>query len=819
MYTVWEVLWYLYISLSIHMFPVEDDGDLSLGPWEGAPVAADTPAPEMSPSNMLMLIHADKGLQINLLAMLSAVLISIQVLLGSRRRRSGNKIIVNLLRAAYKVSFPVFVYTIGLVQSVEAPKQLDSQLLWAVGLLLLLGSVDGMSAFSRQEVEDSKGVQAEHMIKTVLVLWLLVSRSDVSEGGWILLLYFLLCWVYSILRVAQRMKALRKASSVHGLVRSAKVVADYMQHVYASGSDDRNRIHSPMDMAKCKYLVLGEEKDSSPPSKAPCYLSEVGGKGKLVTFDMIWKSEDKLLLSPTPDDDQNKRARVLSPTPDDDQNKRAPAPLKDTCLSFALFKLLKRRFCRGLPIAEEGDPEALKFVLAEGKHAFCLVEVELSFLYDFFYTKYPALFPAAPAALRVLRFVVLVGLFKVLLLDFIFEAITYYSNVPADLLENNTGYSSSHAVAFILFNNILVVFMILSIDILQDVATGYSNWAIVHYVCDYVRSKGRTDGNGSKGWWMTAKRWWNRGFGIRRALIKWVAARRAKKPAHWWDNKLGQYSLLNSCGYTAHKTNAFSLLTLRLLEKTGEGRKRDKDVTLTNKIKEEILSSLERSGGRLSVDRSGGLRNMVLQLHWAPFDLSSSTHTVLVWHIATTICADQDQGTDNSDQKQDQGTDNPDQLGSSRLVATTLSSYCAYLLAFVPDMLPDHSYTATQILDAVILDARERFRTTKTLSDRCKKMLELGKPKPDSSNMVQDMSILILGASLADKLLSGNDRPPWELLAGFWADLVLFLAPSDKADVHADHLATGGEFMTHLWALLTHAGIVHRPDIHAASHA
>lgn len=802
MYLVWKVLVPLHFSLSslsISMFPVGDVGELSLGPGDGVP---DTPAAEMSPSDMLMLIGTDKGLQINLLTMLSAVLISIQVLLGSRRRRSGNKIIVNLLRVAYTGSFPVFVYTIGLVQSVEAPKRLDSQLLWVVGLLLLLGSVDGMSAFSRQEVEDSKGVQAQHIIKTFLVLWLLVSRSDVSHGRWILLLYFLLCWVYSILRVAQRMKALRKASSVHGLVRSAKVVADYMQDVYASGSGDR--IHSPMDMAKCRYLVLGEEKDSSPPSKAPCYLSEVGRKGKLVTFDMICNSKDKLLLSPHPGDEM-----------------RARAPLIDTCLSFALFKLLKRRFCPGLPIAEKGDPAALEFVIAEGEHAFRLVELELSFLYDFFYTKYPALFPAAPA-LRIVRFLVLVGLFKVLLLDFAFEAImsSYTTDdVSADWLEFATGYSSSQAVVFILFNNILVVVMILSIDILQDVATGYSNWATVHYVCDYVRSKG---------WWMTVKLCWNRGFGIRRALIKWVAARRAKKPAHWWDNKLGQYSLLNSCGYTAHKTNAFSLLTLRLLEKTGEGRKRDKDVTLTDEIK-EVLSSLGKiSNGRLSVDRSGGLRNMVLQLDWAPFDLSSSTRTVLVWHIATTICADQDHGTnnsdqehdqgiDNSDQDQDQGIDNSDQLGNNRRVATTLSSYCAYLLAFIPDMLPDHSYTATQILDSVVLDARKRLDTAKTLSGRCKMMLGLG--KTHNSNMEQDRSILILGASLADKLLSENERPPWKLLAGFWADMVLFLAPSDKADVHADHLATGGEFMTHLWALLTHAGIVDRPDINAASHA
>uniref|UniRef100_N1R4V3 DUF4220 domain-containing protein n=1 Tax=Aegilops tauschii TaxID=37682 RepID=N1R4V3_AEGTA len=477
------------------------------------------------------------------------------------------------------------------------------------------------------------------------------ARATSPTAGGILLLYFLLCWVYNILRVTQRMKALRKASSVHGLVRNAKVVADYTQHIYASGSDDM--IHSPMDMAKCKYLVLGEGKDSSPPSKAPCYLSEVGGEGKLVTFDMIWNSKDKLLLSP------------------DDDQKRA---LKDTCLSFALFKLLKRRFCPGLHISEKekSDPAALEFVVTDGEHAFHLVEVELSFLYDFFYT--------------------------------------------------------NQAIVFILFNNILVVFMILSIDILQDVATAYSNWAILHYVCDYV-----TTNDGSKGWWMMTKRWWKRGFGIRRALIKWVAARQAKNSVHWRSEEQGVAAALGA---------------VRPLEEHAHGPR-----------------------------------------------VAHCRH-----HMRPPRTTGPGRGAD--------------QLPSSRRVATTVSSYCAYLLAFVPDMVPNHSYTASQILDAIILDARERLGTTKTLSERCEKMLQLGKP-----DMVQDMSILILGANLADKLLSENKRPRWKLLAGFWADLVLFLAPSDKADVHADHLATGGEFMTHLWALLTHAGIVHRPDIDTASHA
>uniref|UniRef100_A0ACD5ZM35 Uncharacterized protein n=1 Tax=Avena sativa TaxID=4498 RepID=A0ACD5ZM35_AVESA len=749
----------------------------------------------MSASDLLTLIRADKGLQINLLAMFCALLIGFQVVLGSCRRRSGNKIIVSLLRVAYTISFPVFVYTIGLVQSVEATKRIDSQLLWAVGLLLLLGSVDGMSAFRRHEVEHSGGMLAQHIVKTVLVLWLLVSRSDVSEHRWILLLYFLLCWVYSILRFAQRMAALRKASSVHGLVRSAKVVADYMEDIYAasgsgSGSDDVIHDHDlrlslrDMLMAKCKYLVLGEEKDSSPPSSKAPYLSKVGGKGKVVMFHEIWNSNDKLL------------------SPEDDQTRA----LKDTCLSFAFFKLLKRRFC-GLHIAEKGDPAALEFVLANGERAFHLVEVELSFLYDLFYTKYPALFPASPA-LCVVRFVVLLGLFKVLLFDFALEAITstmlfdFDDKLATDLLQEATGYSSP-AVVFIFFNNILVVVMILGIDILQDIVTRYSNWAIVHYVCDHVRrSKAGEDGECRKGWWMTARRWWRRGlFGIRPRLIKWVAARRASKPTHWWNNKLGQYSLLKLNSYG--KQNAFSLL----MEKIGEGRKkREKDAPLTAEIKTAVLSSLRESSGQLSVGRSRRsreLRAKTQQLHWAPFELPTSTHTVLVWHIATTICACADQD------------DTSDEL-PGRIVATRLSGYCAYLLAFVPDMLPDHSYKARQILDAVILDARERLGKTRTLPERCSDLSKLEAP----IGKVQDMSILILGADLAKCLLLEDNLPQqWDQLASFWADLVLFLAPSDKPDVHADCLATGGEFMTHLWALLTHAGIVDRSNIHAASHA
>jgi hypothetical protein len=40
--------------------------------------------------------------------------------------------------------------------------------------------------------------------------------------------------------------------------------------------------------------------------------------------------------------------------------------------------------------------------------------------------------------------------------------------------------------------------------------------------------------------------------------------------------------------------------------------------------------------------------------------------------------------------------------------------------------------------------------------------------------------------------------------------MILYIAPSNNARDHIQHLANGGEFLTHLWALLTHAGILER---------
>ncbi|GLT72756.1 hypothetical protein SLA2020_446610 [Shorea laevis] len=84
-------------------------------------------------------------------------------------------------------------------------------------------------------------------------------------------------------------------------------------------------------------------------------------------------------------------------------------------------------------------------------------------------------------------------------------------------------------------------------------------------------------------------------------------------------------------------------------------------------------------------------------------------------------------------------------------------------------------------------------------------MMRLGEGDPGETIMKRSA---VLAKHLIEEIEDNERR--WKILADFWADMMLFVAPSDDVTAHAEHLTTGGEFVTHLWALLSHAGILKR---------
>ena len=47
-----------------------------------------------------------------------------------------------------------------------------------------------------------------------------------------------------------------------------------------------------------------------------------------------------------------------------------------------------------------------------------------------------------------------------------------------------------------------------------------------------------------------------------------------------------------------------------------------------------------------------------------------------------------------------------------------------------------------------------------------------------------------------------------KVVADFWTEVILYAASSDNAAAHIEQIAQGGEFVTHLWALLCNGGIM-----------
>ncbi|CAL5044875.1 unnamed protein product [Urochloa decumbens] len=431
-------------------------------------------------------------------------------------------------------------------------------------------------------------------------------------------------------------------------------------------------------------------------------------------------------------------------------SQEAKETIKDFALSFSLFKLLKRRLC-GYQIGEAGLAKTLDFMLhglisEEGNYAraFAIIEMELAFLYDFLYTRFDTKAPRYKG--WAFYFVVVVTVW-----NFITGAFSKHYH-RSNLEQRVHGTNVTHWVTIVL----LIIVLVLSPF---PPSTLFDRWELVDELHSYKQPT------------------WEKAM----FRVKHISQ-------NCWQRALGQYSLLLKFDY--HPWNVLRLLSLGLVDSTREGQKAGKKIMLTDELIERVLSGFKERNGQLQDGQSALARNQLgNQFSWA-CTLPTHIHKILVWHIGTTIAMDGHPVPPTGDHR----------------VAKTLSDYCAYLVAFVPDMLPGHGYDNQRIFDAMVMEARGSLTGCDTVSSRCEKLVMAVLPSNSSC------TILELGGKLGRELRGVVPvEQRWKVLADFWAEFILFLAPSNNAEIHAEKLAAGGEFMTHLWALLTHAGILERP--------
>ena len=170
---------------------------------------------------------------------------------------------------------------------------------------------------------------------------------------------------------------------------------------------------------------------------------------------------------------------------------------------------------------------------------------------------------------------------------------------------------------------------------------------------------------------------------------------------------------------------------------------------------------------------------------------------VLAWHIATCILEVQS------------GQQRGDEAAAQR-TAVRLSKYCAYLVAFHPELLPDSPEKTERVVDDMKAELGGIFCCWEYYlfpqSARAKKIMDAA----TSTGSDQVNGVVRNGGKLGSLLDGFPVADAWKVLADVWTELIVFVAPSNEEERvkgHEQVLVQGGEFITVLWALTTHIGV------------
>jgi len=124
-------------------------------------------------------------------------------------------------------------------------------------------------------------------------------------------------------------------------------------------------------------------------------------------------------------------------------------------------------------------------------------------------------------------------------------------------------------------------------------------------------------------------------------------------------------------------------------------------------------------------------------------------------------------------------------------------------MAWSPDLLPDDDEWSKSLYEAVKEDAKRAVVGFSALA-----------PESEYEQVVRLLSdnslkneVLRNGVRLAGQLVELTEGEAWMMLAEFWSEMILYITPSENVKGHLGAIARGGELITFLWALLTHAGI------------
>ncbi|XP_066338712.1 uncharacterized protein [Miscanthus floridulus] len=634
------------------------------------------------------------------------------------------------------------------------------------------------------------------------VIWLgsLVFFSFQSAGRKAV---FGILWILCAAKVVQRIAftEVGKRSYAHG--KNARLITSYMsrrarrrreqqqqhvivEHAGGSGNDPGGvGVGVGDDLLRTSDFIVMGEQELILEATADGYKLKDMAPGTVVTVGKIW--------------------RHLSIDIDPDQR------LKRLCLSFALFKLLRRRFDH-LPVTKEETQDCRDLIfngVYNGKEemvdaVFQVMNMEVNFLSEYYHSVIPVVF-ASPfffLANYLLLPVVVLGLcLMTVVLCGNGNARYAFRSIGKDNFAISSGLVSTTAClllksfrspdAFFTTIDFFVTFLLFIIflyeEIWEFVVFLLSNWFMVSLLCNYV---GRPN-------WLSSPTF----SGIVRRIL-WVRSKMSK-PALSFK----QFSVLN----TRWPLGIGMPSMLSYLLRTAPVPNKAKHSIMECIVKHSLDGAPPLSNGQSVLEREEEERPLLLpeqkqrlaELRRA-CDSESVAEVILTWHVATSLL--EEACPPRSGSKDD-----------SR-VATRLSRYCAYLVAFHHELLPDNPDKTEKVFEAMKAELKRKLSCGAYYFFRWRARLQvIAGTGMASAHWKDSKEVVHNGAKVADLLREYCDSDPertWKLLADFWTELIVYMAPSNEVERVMGHekvLVEGGEFITALWTLTTHTGIT-RPS-------
>jgi hypothetical protein len=672
------------------------------------------------------------------------LLVGVLVLCNSRRRHESRGFPRLVVWAAFMFNYPVISYTIGQMQSSSIQNELF--VVWACFLLLLLGKADTMTAFNFNDSSQQTRSMMNQGLHIVYLLLLILYYKGQLRYSFLVGLFLL--WALSVVRLGLRAWAYRSTCRSRGLVRENQIVFEYMKYEPLNSAGIQGGTYDPKTMEEYIYLVDGKEvekvENGEQVIQVPYQVPET------VDVDKVWKCKGKLLGS----------------------SGRGASRRRDLCLSFALFRLLRLRFAAdhvgniNFPFQyDECRDFVIEGLLSDEEdlnRAFRVVEAELGFLFDFFYARYPAIKDTLAPDLVVYAAILGTSIF------------TLFS---PDLLKYQPAKGGTnvfiHSFNLDLLITRLVIVWYVFIESYQFLSFIFSDWHKVKMLCRYVRNES-----------------WHRP--LVEIPLKVLCHFTFTK---YWKGTIGQYFILDNAH--PHLFKSFlSWISLKSLDAS----LMTKSISLDPEVRDAVLQELKNCSGKITDGRMWLFEMGIVDLDLDRDCMLGHTYArhILTWHVATSICSYGLLDMENASAE----------LKKNHGIATKLSGYCAYLLAFQAELIPDSTYTSLSLARGSLQNAQDYLADCKSNKDKYKKLVSLG----CSGSTNYEVRFLSEGARIAVYLVDENrikdDDERWRVLARFWANMMLYIAPSDRAVAHAAKMATGGEFIAIIWALLTHAHVV-----------